>query len=123
MGRRGRPKQPRVFDRGFWAGIRAGLGIEEAALGVGMSETWGQRTEPPWISRRVRCLQRPVEVRRRRRSVMCELNRRHASNGGVAGRNGRLHRGGGGADVSLVRAALALRPTPTDPGRDCCTNW
>ena len=40
----GRPKQPRVFDRGFWAGIRAGLGIEEAAAGVGMSETWGRQT-------------------------------------------------------------------------------
>jgi IS30 family transposase len=32
------------FDRRFWAGVRGGLSIEDAALGAGMSETWGRRT-------------------------------------------------------------------------------
>src|SRR6478609_10712000 len=40
----GRPKHPREFDRRFWAGVRAGLGIEVAALGAGMSVSWGRRT-------------------------------------------------------------------------------
>jgi len=44
VGRLGRPKQPREFDRRFWAGIRAGLVIDDAAVGAGMSPTWGQRT-------------------------------------------------------------------------------
>jgi transposase, IS30 family len=40
----GRPKYPLEFDRRFWAGVRGGLSIEDAALGAGMSETWGRRT-------------------------------------------------------------------------------
>jgi hypothetical protein len=40
----GRPKRPREFDRRFWAGIRAGLGVEAAALAAGMSESWGRST-------------------------------------------------------------------------------
>jgi hypothetical protein len=40
----GRPKHPLEFDRRFWAGVRGGLSIEDAARGVGMSETWGRRT-------------------------------------------------------------------------------
>jgi transposase, IS30 family len=40
----GRPKQPREFDRRFWAGIRDGLLVEQAAVGAGMSQTWGRRT-------------------------------------------------------------------------------
>ena len=39
----GRPRFPREFDRQFWAGIRAGRGVEDAALGAGMSLTWGKR--------------------------------------------------------------------------------
>ena len=39
----GRPKFPLEFERRFWAGVRAGLSIEDAALGAGMSETWGRR--------------------------------------------------------------------------------
>ena len=39
----GHPKHPREFDRRFWAGIRAGLGVEASALGAGMSLTWGKR--------------------------------------------------------------------------------
>jgi IS30 family transposase len=38
----GRPKRPREFDRRFWAGIRAGLGVEAAAVAAGMSESWGR---------------------------------------------------------------------------------
>jgi IS30 family transposase len=44
LGRIGRPKKPREFDRRFWAGIREGLVIDEAAVRAGMSPTWGQRT-------------------------------------------------------------------------------
>jgi IS30 family transposase len=40
----GRPKRPREFDRRFWAGIRAGLSVESAAVEVGMSESWGRVT-------------------------------------------------------------------------------
>jgi transposase, IS30 family len=40
----GRPKHPREFDRRFWAGIRAGLLVEDAAVSAGMSVTWGRRT-------------------------------------------------------------------------------
>ena len=40
----GRPKQPREFGRRFWAGIRDGLLVEEAAVRAGMSQTWGRRT-------------------------------------------------------------------------------
>lgn len=40
----GRPKHPLEFDRRFWADVRGGLSIEDAALGAGMSETWGRRT-------------------------------------------------------------------------------
>ncbi len=40
----GRPKHPREFDRRFWAGVRAGLGVEAAAVVAGMSETWGRST-------------------------------------------------------------------------------
>jgi IS30 family transposase len=40
----GRPKQPREFDRRFWAWIREGLVIDDAARAAGMSPTWGQRT-------------------------------------------------------------------------------
>jgi IS30 family transposase len=40
---RGRPKQPREFDRRFWVGIREGLLIDDAARAAGMSPTWGQR--------------------------------------------------------------------------------
>ena len=35
----GRPKRPLELDRRFWAGVRAGLGVEAAALGAGMSVT------------------------------------------------------------------------------------
>ncbi|GGR45700.1 IS30 family transposase [Nocardioides luteus] len=35
----GRPKSPREFDRRFWAGIRAGLGVTGAAAEAGMSLT------------------------------------------------------------------------------------
>jgi IS30 family transposase len=38
-----RPKHPREFDRRFWDGIRAGLLVEAAAEGAGMSSTWGKR--------------------------------------------------------------------------------
>jgi transposase, IS30 family len=38
-----RPKHPREFDRRFWAGIRAGLGVEDAAVVAGMSLAWGRR--------------------------------------------------------------------------------
>lgn len=44
MGRIGRPMQPREFHRRFWAGIREGLLIDEAAVRAGMSPTWGQKT-------------------------------------------------------------------------------
>ena len=40
---RGRPRQPREFDRRFWAGVRAGLLVEDAAVAAGMSVTWGRR--------------------------------------------------------------------------------
>jgi IS30 family transposase len=40
----GRPKQPREFDRRFWAWIRRGLVIDDAARAAGMSPTWGQKT-------------------------------------------------------------------------------
>ena len=40
----GRPKRPREFDRRFWAGIRAGLGVEASAIAAGMSESWGRST-------------------------------------------------------------------------------
>ena len=40
----GRPKQPREFERGFWAGIREGLLVEDAARAAGMSPTWGKVT-------------------------------------------------------------------------------
>ncbi len=40
----GRPKHPLEFDRRFWAGVRAGLSVEAAALGAGMSVAWGRRT-------------------------------------------------------------------------------
>lgn len=39
----GRPRHPREFERRFWAGVRAGLLIENAAVGAGMSVTWGRR--------------------------------------------------------------------------------
>jgi len=35
----GRPKQPLEFERRFWAGVRAGLSVESAALAAGMSVT------------------------------------------------------------------------------------
>jgi len=41
---RGRPKHPLEFDRRFWAGVRAGLSIEAAARGAGMSLTWARLT-------------------------------------------------------------------------------
>ena len=40
---RGRPRYPFEFDRRFWAGVRAGLSVEDAAIAAGMSETWGRR--------------------------------------------------------------------------------
>ena len=40
----GRPKRPREFDQRFWAGVREGLLIEDAARGAGMSETSARRT-------------------------------------------------------------------------------
>ena len=33
----GRPKQPLEFERRFWSGIRAGLGVEDAAVAAGVS--------------------------------------------------------------------------------------
>jgi IS30 family transposase len=40
----GRPKHPKEFDRRDWAGIRAGLVVEDAAVGAGVSVTWGRAT-------------------------------------------------------------------------------
>ena len=42
----GRPKRPREFDRRFWAGIRAGLVVEAAAVAAGMSADVGQADVP-----------------------------------------------------------------------------
>lgn len=39
---RGRPKRPREFHRRFWAGVRAGLRVEDAAVAAGMSVTGGR---------------------------------------------------------------------------------
>jgi IS30 family transposase len=39
----GRPKQPLEFDRRFWVGVRTGLSVEAAAVGVGMSVTSARR--------------------------------------------------------------------------------
>ena len=39
----GRPRQPLEFDRRFWVGVRAGLSVEAAALGAGMSVTSARR--------------------------------------------------------------------------------
>jgi IS30 family transposase len=40
---KGRPEHPREFDRRFWVGIRAGLGLEAAAVDAGMSVTSARR--------------------------------------------------------------------------------
>jgi IS30 family transposase len=40
----GRPKQPLEFERRFWAGVRAGLSVESAALAAGMSVTSARRS-------------------------------------------------------------------------------
>ena len=39
----GRPTQPLEFDRRFWVGVRAGLSVEAAALGAGVSVTSARR--------------------------------------------------------------------------------
>ena len=39
----GRPKYPYEYGRRFWARIRAGDGIGEAAVAAGVSDTWGSR--------------------------------------------------------------------------------
>src|SRR6478735_5795566 len=40
----GRPRHPKVVDRRFWVGVRAGLSVEAAAEAAGMSVTGGRRT-------------------------------------------------------------------------------
>jgi IS30 family transposase len=40
-GRGGRPRFPVELEYRFWAGVRAGLGVEEAALAAGVSHTKG----------------------------------------------------------------------------------
>ena len=39
----GRPRQPLEFEHRFWVGVRAGLGVEAAAVGAGMSVTSARR--------------------------------------------------------------------------------
>lgn len=39
----GRPKHPRELDRRFWAGVCAGLSVEDAAEAAGVSRECGQR--------------------------------------------------------------------------------
>lgn len=38
-----KPDLPREHERRFWQGIRAGLGVDEAAAGAGASWSWGRR--------------------------------------------------------------------------------